>query len=230
MDIVEITYDGTDSNAEKLIGQLVFDRAGDDVSKTEIFPRKLYFNAEKSGNIVNLNGGVVYSYFFDDDTTDDVSEDNPDEYSNDHAYMFQAVSDVVAGKSLVNLYFPLAASTEVDPSSDSMSSQYLNITHEWVNNNTGISEALDTAGIDYSTTTKFFASLTQWKQENPTNIVLDNLLFVLNLNNPIAYDGSTGFIANGTNVTDEYTAIGDPDAINFNKTPEEISDIVVTFY
>ena len=80
----------------------------------------------------------------------------------------------------------------------------------------------------------FLADLITWRAANPTSTALDNLMFMLELDNPIAYSNETGYVANGdvTELTSglySAAALGDLTAIAWPLSPAAIFDLSVVW-
>lgn len=223
VDRIHIFYDGTDINNKILEGSLSFTRQ--DNSSTECFPKKMYFHAFKQSDKVTMNGGITFNYFFGDITK------NPVNYTDNHIYMFQSIADIGSGKAIVNLYFPLSASTGVNSSTDSTDKSFEKIVWKWVNYpaNINIQNILVSCAIPYDTAANLKVGLKNWRTAHPDATDCDTLLFLLNLSNPIAYNNSIGYVANGSTVTSDYLNIGNPDNLGFNLTPVGISNISINF-
>ncbi len=73
-----------------------------------------------------------------------------------------------------------------------------------------------------------------WKNAHPHVDTFDNLLFVLDISNDIAYSSSTGYVAHGnapelgTSGAYSITAIGDPSGIDWPRTPDQVFGVTVS--
>ena len=237
--MVKIFYDGTVEGEETLKGWVTWDTPS---STDKIYPINLYFNGYKNGDYINFEGGVQYHYIFDDDddqTTGDNS--NPDYYEANHVYMFKAVTDPVLDYSTVFLYFP---DTNINDNSNlkSIDQAFLTILYTWVNysENTDVQTNLNNAEIGWNegdgvTESDFKQNLENWRDANPDDNSLDSILFILNLDNPIYYNSTDGYVANGASPSvdvSSYPQASLLDAISFSYTPYEFtisSDFNITF-
>lgn len=217
-----VSYDETTANPTLEIRADLAD-GSDDVTN----PRSLYYSGVYGSAGIQVHGGVGYHYVFNPDPTN-----NPDVYNANHTYMYRAQVSADETKARVELYFPSAASTADPAVSDAVSNAFLDIVYAWVNsaNNTNVRTALDNASpqIRYTDTATLKSNLAAWKAANPSETSLDALLFILNLDNPIAYSSSDGYVANGT-LPAGYTEadLGALSSIAWTLKPEEIYSLAV---
>ncbi len=241
IDMAEIFYDGT-TDPKVLHGKVTFvDQEA--AAAEEIFPRSIYFNAAETGGIVTLDGGVVYNYFLGEN-----SVDNPNDVVEDRAYMFKAFGQTAGEEAIVELYFPLvndAATDTVLSTDDALSTQFLEIIQGWAHGNrvnvNSIGNQLDaySAGAPNGPWTfwntdpsEFVDMLDDIQNSGNGSDDLEAILFVLALDNPIAYNVSVtdGYVANGPgNVGSEYTSLGDLSTIDFSLSPWDIRKLTFDF-
>jgi len=218
---VKVYYDGTDSSHEILKGWAVFH----DSTTESIYPQKLYFHGEETSSGINFEGGVLYHYVFDDG--DGNSGTNSHDYETQHVYAFRAVTDSSGEYATVNLYFPPASETD-NNNLISIADDFLTILYTWVNytENTDVQGDLTSALItwldDTYTKEEFKASLQSWRNANPSSTALDAVIFLLELDNPIYYSGSTGYVSNGGNEPG-YPDPSNLSGITFTYNPQEFT-------
>jgi hypothetical protein len=145
-------------------------------------------------------------------------------------------------KAKVYLYFPTADSTATTFTEDlnSVAAEYLDIVQACANGNHDageIGQDLD----DYSTT-EGGGAWDDWETDDDKLVSmledihssypeteLDALFFILDLDNPIAYDATAGYVNNGDDLTAEYLNLGDISTLDFSKSPADIKDLTIDF-
>lgn len=70
-----------------------------------------------------------------------------------------------------------------------------------------------------------FDLLDQYREEAS----IADLIFILDLNNPVAYNGTIGYVSNGADVSIDYSGIGDIDAILFSEEPGDIYTLEIVY-
>jgi len=219
IDKIRIDYDET-GTYPVLTGWLTI-KQDTPLSDTETEAEALYFRETKNNDgLIEFEGGVIYNYvtdIYDDGDSNTTTDGN--RLIDKRAYMFRALTSSDGNKAEVNLYFPPAETTATLEETNDIKTEYLGILFEWVE--TANSLDLDTIlGQSPNTVTDGTTLGTVLNGMDSANIP-DDLAFVINLTNPIAYSDSTGYLENGTlSAANDLT--GDPAEINFTKTPDEI--------
>lgn len=220
---VLVSYDETSANPTL---EIRADLADDSDGVTN--PRSLYYYGVYGSTGIQVHGGLGYHYVFSPDPGN-----NPDAYSAHHTYMYRSRVSVDETKASVELYFPSAANTGNPAVSDAVDGAMLGIVHSWINstNNASIRTTLSNASpsIRFDSTINLKTDLTTWKAANSSHPSIDALLFILELDNPIAYSSTSGYVANGT-LPAGYTEaeLGSLAAIAWTLKPNEIYSLVVT--
>jgi hypothetical protein len=221
VDRIKISYDNTGANP-LLTGWLTFNYNDSDPYVT--YPFSLYFNGVKENDIVTIEGGVSYHYFFDNE---EGAYSDTTTYVYEHVYMFKTMSDTVAERAIVHLYFPLKEITLSSIEDWEISESMLSVLFDWLNM-TGNSQ-LKTDLINFYGYDETKSGLYSLLDTHRGDEDLVDLIFILDLDNPIAYN-STGYVTNGTeNVTLEYTGIGDIGSVTFSEEPLDIINMAILF-
>ena len=204
--------------------------------EADTHPTSLYYHGAYADDGVDVAGGLGYHFVFD--PNDDLAAFT--DYAANHVYMYRAAVSADGSLARTELYFPLATQTTEPDASVAIDQAFLNIVHAWVNlaGNTAVQADLTTAGIGWDdasvSAADFLADLITWRAANPTSTALDNLMFMLELDNPIAYSNETGYVANGdvTELTSglySAAALGDLTAIAWPLSPAAIFDLSVVW-
>ena len=178
------------------------------------YATSLYFNVTKNsaGNI-EVEGGVSYDFTWG---ADDTTYTTP--YTSERTYMYKSYADAAGTKALTGLYFPLSTVADVTEAHDIQQS-FLEILYNWLVGNSNWSFS------SWETPINNQSDFNTFVLDELNSDTIGDLAFILSLTNPIAFNSTDGYVANGDAVTSAYADLGDLADIDFSLGPDDISGL-----